>query len=136
MPITPEEWYDRNPDLKNLEQGYVVDGVPLVFTQPKNYRWVLLRPLPKGPIEQARAGLPRNYVAKPDGELPTAWQRPDGELVMAAAAVYRILILSRSCNLDWKKQIQVAPVYRMDGLSQERLASLRENDNTESFYLP
>lgn len=136
MPITASEWYDNDPDPKNLHQGDVLDGVPIVFTQKKGMRWVLLRPLPTGPLEGARSGLPRRFVANADGELPTAWAREDGELVMAAAAVYRIIILSRSCNLDWKKQVQVAPVYPVHGLGETQLATLRENDDESSFYLP
>lgn len=136
MPINAADWYDPNPDLRNLYQGDVVDGVPLVFTPAASVRWVLLRPLPQGPIEGARGGLPRTFRASMEGSLPTAWERPDGELAMVAAASYRILILSRSCNLDWKKQIQVAPVFPTAGLEELALASLRENDNAFSFYLP
>jgi hypothetical protein len=136
MPISAADWYDPNPDLRNLYQGDVVDGVPLVFTPAAHVRWVLLRPLPQGPIEGARAGLPRSFRANLDGNLPTAWERPDGELVMVGAASYRVMILSRSCNLDWKKQIQVAPVLPTAGLEEQALASLRENDNAFSFYLP
>jgi hypothetical protein len=136
MPITAADWYDPDPDLKSLYQGDVLDGFPLVYTQSKDLRWVLLRPLPQGPIEGARAGLPRKFIAKAEGELPTAWNRPEGELVMAAAAVYRVMILSRSCNLDWKKQVQVAPIAMAEGLGQDVLQYLRENDNADSFYLP
>ena len=136
MPITAAEWYDPHPDLRNLYQGDILDGIPIVYTQGKSLRWVLLRPLPQGPIDDARGGLPRKYVAKAEGELPTAWTRSDGELVMAAAAVYRVMILSRSCNLAWKKQVQVAPVARTEGLTEEVLEHLRENDNADSFYLP
>lgn len=136
MPITAAEWYDPNPDPKNLDQGDVLDGVPLVYTQSKNLRWVLLRPLPQGPIESARAGLPRKYIAKTDGELSTAWSRADGELVMAAAGTWRVMILSRTCNLDWKKQVQVCPVTMTEGLPSEVLENLRENNNADSFYLP
>ncbi len=136
MPINAADWYDPDPDLRNLYQGDVVDGVPLVFTPAASVRWVLLRPLPQGPIEGARAGLPRRFIAKLDGDLPTAWDRPDGELVMAGAAAYRVMILSRSCNLDWKKQIQVAPVFPIEGIEGLALDSLRENDNPFSFYLP
>jgi len=136
MPITAAEWYDRDPDLRNLDQGDVLDGIPLVYTQGKHVRWVLLRPLPAGPLEDARGGLPRKFHANIDAGLPTAWNRPDGELVMASAAVYKVLILSRGCNLDWKKQIQVAPIFPVAGLAEESLASLRNNDNAFSFYLP
>jgi hypothetical protein len=136
MIIDAADWYDHDPELKNPYQGDVLDGVPLVFPQGKNLRWVLLRPLPEGKMENARSGLPRKYHANIEGELPTAWARPEGELVMAAAAVYRIMILSRSCNLDWKKQVQVAPVYQTEGLPFESLAGLRENDDDQSFFLP
>jgi|SRR5271155_5061492 len=136
MPISAADWYDPDPDLRNLYQGDVVDGVPLVFTPALSVRWVLLRPLPQGPIEGARAGLPRSFRAFLDGGLPSAWERPDGELIMVAGAAYRVMILSRSCNLDWKKQIQVAPVYPMEGIEGLALDSLRENDNPFSFYLP
>jgi hypothetical protein len=136
MPINAADWYDPDPDLRNLYQGDVLDGVPLVFTPAANVRWVLLRPLPQGPIEGARAGLPRRFIANVDGGLPTAWERPEGELVMAGAAKHRVMILSRSCNLDWKKQIQVAPVYPVEGIEGLALDSLRENDNPFSFYLP
>jgi hypothetical protein len=136
MPITAEDWYDPNPDLKNLYQGDVLDGVPLVFTPAKEVRWVILRPLPKGPLDDARAGLPRSFKANIDSGFPTSWDRQDGELVMAGAGVYRIMILSRSCNLDWKKNIQVAPVYPVEDVAGEDLACLRENDNAFSFYLP
>lgn len=137
MPITAVEWYDHDPDIKNLDQGDVMDGVPLLFAPPPHVRWVLLRPLPQGPLEGARGGLPRKFVANVDGALPTAWNREDGELVMASAAAYRIIILSRGCNLDWKKQIQVAPVYRVEaGMKEQDLACLRANQNAFSFYLP
>jgi len=55
---------------------------------------------------------------------------------MASAAVYRVMILSRSCNLDWKKQVQVAPVDPTEGLDSKALACLRENDDDQSFFLP
>src|SRR5580692_3942491 len=129
MPITAAEWYDPDPDVRNLFQGDVLDGIPLVYTPAKQVRWVLLRPLPKGALDDARSGLPRNFHANVDGGLPTAWNRTDGELVMGSAAVYRVLILSRSCNLDWKKQIQVAPIYTTEGMDADALETLRENDN-------
>lgn len=137
MPITAAEWYDHDPDRRNLDQGDVLDGIPLVFAPPQNVRWVLLRPLPQGPIEDARGGLPRKFHANVDGALPTAWNRPDGELIMASAAVYRVMILSRGCNLDWKKQIQVAPVYKVEpDMGEDNLTTLRANKNAFSFYLP
>src|SRR5579871_2088559 len=136
MPISAADWYDPDPDLRNLYQGDVVDGVPLVFPPPAHLRWVLLRPLPQGPMEGARAGLPRSFRANIDAGLPTAWQNPNGELAMVSAAASRILILSRSCNLDWKRHIQVAPVYPTAELQEPDLLSLRENDNAFSFYLP
>ncbi|HWZ82848.1 MAG TPA: hypothetical protein VNW47_09500 [Terriglobales bacterium] len=136
MPITAAEWYDRDPDLRNLEQGDVLDGIPIVYTPAQNVRWVLLRPLPKGPLENARGGLPRTFHANVDGGLPTAWNRQDGELVMGSASVYRVVILSRSCNLDWKKHIQVAPVYPVEGVDDISLRCLRDNNNAFSFYLP
>ena len=97
---------------------------------------MLLRPLPQGALESARGGLPRKFVANVDGALPSAWNRAEGELVMGTASVWRAMILSRSCNLDWKKQIQVAPVFRVEGLEPDALEALRENDNKFSFYLP
>jgi hypothetical protein len=136
MPITAADWYDLDPDLKNLYQGDVLDGVPLVYAPAKNVRWVLLRPLPEGPLENARGGLPRSFRASIDVGFPSAWNRVDGELVMATAIVHRGMILSRSCNLDWRKQIQVAPVFTVEGVEEKALASLRENDNAFSFYLP
>jgi hypothetical protein len=137
MPITAGEWYDRDPDIKNLDQGDVMDGIPLVYAPPPHVRWVLLRPLPQGSLEDARGGLPRSFRANVDGGLPTAWNRQDGELVMASAVAYRVIILSRGCNLDWKKQIQVAPVYAIEtGMRAEDLECLRANRNAFSFYLP
>jgi len=136
MPITAAEWYDPDPDLKNLNQGDVLDGIPLVYAPDKQVRWVLLRPLPKGLLDDARAGLPRTFKANVEGGFPSAWERKDGELVMASAAVCRVLILSRSCNLDWKKHIQVAPVYPIEDVDGDALESLRDNDNAFSFYLP
>ncbi len=136
MPITAVEWYDPDPDLKNLYQGDILDGIPLVYAPAQHIRWVLLRPLPTGPLEDARAGLPRSFKAFLDGQLPSAWNRQDGELAMASAVAYRVIVLSRSCNLDWKKNIQVAPVFSVEGLEAAALESLRENDNQFSFYLP
>ncbi len=136
MAISAVEWYDRDPDLRNLNQGDVLDGIPIVYTPAKHIRWVLLRPLPKGILDEARSGLPRNFHANVDGGLPTAWNRKDGELVMGSAVVYRVMILSRSCNLDWKKHVHVAPVFTVDGLDDAALNCLRENDNAFSFYLP
>lgn len=136
MPITAEDWYDPVPDLKNLYQGDILDGIPVVYTQSKGKRWVLLRPLPKGPLEQAAAGLPRNFRAFPGGEPPTGWERAEGELVMARASVRRTMILSQSCDLDWRKNIQVAPVYEAEGLDGQTLENLRNNDVGYWFYLP
>jgi hypothetical protein len=133
---TADDWYDRNPDVKQLFQGDILDDIPFVLSPPKSKRWVLLRPLPQGPIEQSFGGLPRSFRADVDRGYPTAWTRPDGELVMANAYPQRVMILSQSCNIDWRKHVQVCPVYPAVGLGAADLEHLRANDVGYWFYLP
>lgn len=137
MPIDAASWYDKNPDLSRLEQGDVLEGVPVVFGPPKNKRWTLLRPLPKGsPIEEAESGLPRQFRGDADWKFPTAWNKPE-ELVLARAWVGRIMIVSQSCDIDWRKHIQVAPVREAEpDFAGESLSKVMENAYGYLFALP
>jgi hypothetical protein len=137
MLIDPRDWYDNDPDLSHLYQGDVLEGVPVVFGPPKSKRWILLRPQPKGsPIESAESGPPKSFRADVDANFPTAWQKTD-ELVLARAWVGRIMIVSQSCDLDWRKHIQVAPVAEAEpDFSGDDLIHLLENDFGYLFSLP
>jgi hypothetical protein len=134
--MTADDWYDRSPDVRQLYQGDIIDGVPLVISPPKSKRWVLLRPLPTGPVESAFAGLPRSFRANVDSGFPSAWSRTEGELVMTNAYVQPTMILSQSCNIDWRKHVQICPVYRATEVRPADLNNLRANDIGYWFYLP
>lgn len=129
-------WYDSDPDALELLQGDVVESIPVVFGPPTTKRWIILRPTPAGtPIEQAESGLPRMFRADVAEKYSSAWSKPD-ELVLAWARVSRIMIVSQSCDLDWRKNVQVAPVESASAISGETLVQLRSNNVGYWFYLP
>lgn len=137
MPLTPSEFYDPNPDGRLLAQGDVVDGVTFVWTPPKNKRWVLMRPLPAESLKRPVGGLPRTFKAYIDGELQTAWERDDGELVMAAGYAQTCMILSQSCDLDHRKNVQIAPVSSLTDITNDRTRNnVRAGDVGYFYYLP
>jgi hypothetical protein len=137
MVLPASQLYDSSPVGKFLAQGDVLDGLPFVYTPPKHRRWVLLRPLPKEPIDRPIGGLPRNFKAFLDGELLTAWDRPDGELIMAAGYSGLCMILSQSCDLDFRKNVQIAPVMAATEIQNEKtLENLRSGNIGYYYYLP
>lgn len=136
MPIEAALWYDSNPDVKNLYQGDILEGVPIVITPPRDRRWVILRPRLPGSHGQNPPGLPKNLRADVDSAFPTAWTSPEGELVMAHASIEKIMIITQSCDLDWRKHCQVVPVYPIQTAPESKLDDLRANDVGSWFYLP
>jgi hypothetical protein len=137
MQPTASEWYDSNPDLSRLEQGDVLEGVPVVFGPPKSKRWILLRPLPQGsPLESAESGLPKQFRGDVDSKFSSGWTRPE-ELVLARAWVDKIMVVSQSCEISWRKHIQVAPVGEAEvDFKEEKLQKLCENQYGYLFFLP
>jgi hypothetical protein len=137
MPIDPRDWYDNDPDVSRLYQGDVIESVPVVFGPRKSKRWILLRPQPIGtPIESAESGLPKSFRADVDAKFSSAWQKQE-ELVLARASVGRIMIVSQSCDLDWRKRIQVAPVGEAEhDFSGDDLKHLLDNNIGYLFVLP
>lgn len=135
--MTSAELYDQNPDGKLFAQGDVVDGVPFVWTPPKSRRWVLLRPLPTQPVTAPIGGLPRKFNAFLDGELQTAWNRPDGELIMAPGYARPAIILSQSCDLDHRKSVHIAPVLPITEVANDRTKeNIRAGEVGYYYYLP
>ena len=136
MPLQAADWYDNSPDVSQLLQGDVLDGVPVVFGPPVTKRWIILRPTPQGtPIEQAESGLPKTFRADVAEKFSSAWQKTE-ELVLARASVSRIMIVSQSCDVEWRKHVQVAPVEQIAVMQADTLEHLRDNDVGYWFYLP
>jgi hypothetical protein len=136
MPLQAADWYDNSPDVSQLLQGDVLDGVPVVFGPPVTKRWIILRPTPQGtPIEQAESGLPKTFRADVAEKFSSAWQKAE-ELVLARASVSRIMIVSQSCDVEWRKHVQVAPVEQIAVMQADTLEHLRDNDVGYWFYLP
>jgi len=136
MPIDAASWYDLNPDSRSLYQGDILEGVPVVITPPKDRRWVILRPKLPGPPIQNPGGLPKNLRADIDSAFPTSWESPDGELVMAHASIEKVMIITQSCDLDWKKYCQVVPILPIVSAPPAKVEDLRANNIGVWFYLP
>jgi len=136
MPLEAASWYDPNPDLKSLYQGDILEGVPIVITPPKDRRWVILRPRLQGPPNQTPGGLPKNLKADIDSAFPSSWASADGELVMAHASIEKVMIITQSCDLDWKKFCQVVPIYPIASAPPTKIDDLRKNNIGTWFYLP
>src|SRR5438270_8523134 len=135
MPIEATAWYDSNPDIKNLYQGDILEGIPIVIMPPKDRRWVILRPRLSGPPQQNPV-LPKNLKADVDSAFPSSWTSPDGELVMAHASIEKVMIITQSCDIDWRKHCQIVPVYPIRKAPESKLSDLRANDIGAWFYLP
>jgi hypothetical protein len=136
MPIDASRWYDSNPDTQNLYQGDIIEGVPVVITPPKGIRWVILRPRLSGLPEHTPGGLPKNLRADVDSAFSSAWQSPDGELVLAHASIEKVMIITQSCDLDWKKNVQVVPVFPIASAPPLKVEDIRANRVGTWFYLP
>jgi hypothetical protein len=148
--ITPERWYDTDPDTTALYQGDVIADIPYPFFPPlepanRQENWPLLRPLGQRnrDVREAMKNLPTNLIGRAAKEVTDRWTMPEGEFVVAACRKMNVMIVSRSCSLDnpKRKLFLVAPVIAVDELTDgqrgdNKIAELRLNKIPQYFYLP
>jgi hypothetical protein len=148
--ITPEQWYDASPDLRNYYQGDILSGFPLhslptFLPAVKQDVWGVLRPRQnKGrPVEEVLRTLPNELIGRAAKDWPDVWTMPHGEHVIAACKKVQVMLISRSCDIDKpsRKHFLVAPVIAVMTLEEgqrtaEKLQSIRDNDVFHWFYLP
>ncbi|HTR47425.1 MAG TPA: hypothetical protein VMM16_08585 [Verrucomicrobiae bacterium] len=87
--------------------------------------------------------LPNELIGRAAKDVPDAWERPEGEHIIAACRRMNVIMVSRSCDIDKdsRKHFLVAPVVAIDALKPEQrtdegLADLRANKKFHCFYLP
>jgi len=68
-------------------------------------------------------------------ELTDAWGL-DYELVLARATKTMIMLVTQTCDIDRRKWLQVAPVFKANLLGEDKRESLRTNEINYLFYLP
>ncbi len=76
-------------------------------------------------------------------DVTDVWSLPEGEYTIAACRKMRVMLVSRSCDIDKqaRKHFLVAPVQLVADLkdeqrTEEKLRDLRANDILHWFYLP
>jgi len=148
--ITAERWYDQHPDLTLHYQGDVIRDIPFPVFPPtlpasKEESWPILRPMRlKGrTVEQAMRQLPFELIGHAAKDVPDAWSLPSGEWGIVHFKKQNVMMVSRSCALDYpkRKHVLVAPVHTVESLPEQeqeeaKLTSLRSNEIPHLFYLP
>ena len=154
--VSAQEWYEQNPELQNYYQGDILSGIPFptlptFFPAAKQDVWGILRPrqfrnrpgAEARPIAEVLRNLPNELIGRAAKDVPDAWERPEGEHVIAACRKMTVIMVSRSCDLEKesRKHFLVAPVVPIASLKQEQqtgegLADLRANRKFHCFYLP
>lgn len=154
--ITAEQWYEQNPERDNYYQGDILSGIPFptlptFLPAAKQDVWGILRPrqIRSKPGAEARSiaevlrNLPNDLIGRAAKDVPDAWERPEGEHIIAACRKMTVIMVSRSCDIakDSRKHFLVAPVVAISSLKPEQqtedgLADLRANRKFHCFYLP
>lgn len=148
--ITPERWYDAEPDLGSWYQGDVVADIPYPFfpslePSSREETWPLLRPLntKNRDLREVMRTLPTELVGRAARDVPDRWTMPEGEFVVSGCRKMNVMMVTRSCTLDnpKRKHFLLAPVVAVDGLAveqrgDEKLRELRSNQIPQAFYLP
>jgi hypothetical protein len=148
--INAEQWYDAVADLQNYYQGDVLSDFPL-FSLPtflpaaKKEVWGVLRPRHNRgrPIEEVLRNLPNELIGRAAKDWPDVWTMPHGEHIIASCKKMRLMLVSRSCDIDKhsRKHFLVAPVVAVTALeaaqvADEKLRDIRDNNIFHWFYLP
>lgn len=153
MIITAEKWYDPNPDTDNYYQGDILSEIPFLTLptfRPAEHEnaWGVLRPkeLRGRTVAESLRNLPNYLLARAAKDWPDVWtldQLEHAEYVMAVCKKRRVMLVSRSCDVDKnsRKHFLVAPVVAFaelhpDQQKDEKLRDLRANEVFHWFYLP
>lgn len=122
---------------------FPLHSLPTFLPANKKDVWGVLRPRHKGrPVEEVLRNLPNELIGRAAKDLPDAWTMPHGEHVIAGCRKMRIMLISRSCDIDKdkRKHFLVAPVIAIADLEApqkpEKLQDIRDNDLFHWFYLP
>jgi hypothetical protein len=149
--ITADRWYDSKPDLNQHYQGDVIRDIPFpifptALPPSKEDIWPLLRPYKteaKLTVSDQMKRLPQLLLGRAAKDTPDRWASPDGEFIAAHTKKQNVMILSRSCSLDYpaRKHHLFAPVYAIDGLPEDqrktdKIEAMRRNEIPHCFYLP
>ncbi len=139
-------FYVPDPDLSQYYQGDILRNVPFpswptLRAGTEMQKMAVLRPLrPEGrPIDQ----LPSYLIARARRDVPDCFQNLlSKEFVVGSCQLRHVLILTRGCELDKKRnQAIVAPVTALGDLPEgerlpERLSKIRSGESTHKFFLP
>jgi hypothetical protein len=148
--ITADRWYDQHPDLTLFYQGDVISDIPFPTYPPtlsasREESWAILRPMRlKGrTVDQAMKQLPFELVGHAAKDVPDAWTLPSGEWGIVHFHKQNVMIVSRSCSLDYpkRKHVLVAPISTLESLPEQerqdaKLNALINNEIPHLFYLP
>lgn len=136
MPIRPGVRYRPSPYQRPLFQGDILDGVPVLAMPPNQGRWILL--LPTGTMsreEVVRGKRPKAFLPRSEESVADAWSL-SAEAVVAKASKIPVILVTQTCDLDWRKHYQVAPVKGVSGLDEPKLRSLQTDEIGYWYYLP
>jgi hypothetical protein len=148
--ITAEQWYEHNPELQNYYQGDVLSEIsfpslPTFLPAAKQEVWGILRPrrTANRPLDEVLRNLPNDLIGRAAKDVVDAWSDPQGEHIIAHCRKMRVMLVSRSCDVDKlsRKHLLVSPVITVESLPQaqrteEKLRDLRDNHIFHWFYLP
>jgi hypothetical protein len=152
--ITAEHWYEPNPELENYYQSDILSGIPFptlptFLPAAKQDAWGILRPRPNRsrpdnrPMGEVLRNLPNELIGRAAKDVVDAWTDQDGEHVIAHCRKRRVMLVSRSCDVDKlsRKHFLVAPTVAFADLqvaqrTDEKLRDLRANEIFHWFYLP
>ena len=137
MPVRGGIRYLPSPYQRPLFQGDILRGVPLTLALPNENKWILLRAPETSDLTQAdllRGKRPKVFVPKSEEAVQDAWASQ--ELVVARASKSPVMLVTQTCDLDWRKTYQVVPIRTAAQLSPEKMESLRADDIGYWYHLP
>lgn len=133
----PDDFYDAAPlEPHLLYQGEVLIGVP-ILNMPKPNPWQLLRTKSGRRIHEAlEHGNLGGLVKVVDSNLSAEQWYADGlgDYAMAVLDKRPAIVLSQTCDIQYKAFVQVAPVFPADG-EGTYLARLKGGEIPSAFWI-